>query len=545
MSFLPIVARELRVAARRRGTYWNRLGAAAIALIIGGWILLVTHLNPHEFGMALFVGLSVLVFLYALVAGLKSTFDCVSEEKREGTLGLLFLTDLRGYDVVFGKLTASSLNAFYGLLAVFPVMAISLLAGGVTLGEFWRVVLASLNLLFFSLAVGMFMSSVSRDERKSAFGTVAIVIVLALGTWVLTAYLAYRYRANRIEPFLPLLLPNPTFSCVFAFDAMRRTLAPPEAFYWSLLTVHAMSWGLLGLASVITPRTWQDKAQRQQRKSSAADHSTAQRRKAFRTHLLERNPFFWLAAREQFKPALVWVMLVILAVLWLLAWRKWDRDWAHQACYVFTAITLHSIIKIWLTTEACRRIALDRQSGALELLLSTPLRVPQILRGQEMALWRQFGWPSVAILLLDFVFLLLHRSDSDWVILCLIGMSVFVADLVTLAWVGMWLGVSSRQYNRAAGSAGVRVLVLPWLAYGLLNMFVVTLNWATNSSEQFWTDSKFQMFLWFALSLVNNLGFGLAARQRLLMDFRAMAAQRYTGGGPSVWRRWFSELFPR
>ena len=495
--------------------------------------------------MAMFIGLSVLVFMYALVAGLKSTFDCVSEEKREGTLGLLFLTDLKGHDVVLGKLTATSLNVFYGLLAVFPVMAISLLAGGVTLGEFWRVVLASLNLLFFSLAVGLFMSSISRDERRSAFGAAAIVIILTLGTWALTGYLAYRYQVNRLEPFLPLLLPNPTFSCVFAFDGMLRTLVRPEPFYWSLLTVHAMSWGLLALASVITPRTWQDKAQRQQGKSSAADHPAAQRRTAFRTQLLERNPFFWLAARERFKPALVWFTLILMAVIWLLGWRKWRSVWADQGTYILTAITLHSMIKLWLTTEACRRIALDRQSGALELLLSTPLRVPQIMRGQEMALWRQFGWPSVVILLLDFLFLLAGRRDSEWVVLWLVGMTIFVADLVTLAWVGMWLGVSSRQYNRAAGSTGVRVLVLPWLAYGLVNIFVITLDWANNSSGHFWADEKFQMFLWFGLSLVNNLAFGLAARQRLLTEFRPMAAQRYSGGTPSMWRRWFGELFPR
>ncbi len=34
MTFLPIVERELRVAARRKGTYWSRIGAAGIAVAI-------------------------------------------------------------------------------------------------------------------------------------------------------------------------------------------------------------------------------------------------------------------------------------------------------------------------------------------------------------------------------------------------------------------------------------------------------------------------------------------------------------------------------
>ena len=34
------------------------------------------------------------------LCAMRNTADSLSAEKREGTLGLLFLTDLRGYDVV-------------------------------------------------------------------------------------------------------------------------------------------------------------------------------------------------------------------------------------------------------------------------------------------------------------------------------------------------------------------------------------------------------------------------------------------------------------
>src|SRR5207249_5364389 len=119
--------------------------------------------TPGVLGMALFVSMSILMNFYALLIGVLRTADCLSEEKREGTLGLLFLTDLKGYDIVLGKLAATSLNAFYGMLAIFPVMAIPLLAGGVTGTEFWRVALVSANNLLFSLAVGIFCSAISKD----------------------------------------------------------------------------------------------------------------------------------------------------------------------------------------------------------------------------------------------------------------------------------------------------------------------------------------------------------------------------------------------
>src|SRR5947209_10317361 len=123
MTLLPIVARELRVTARRRSIYRVRLAVALTAMFLAGIILVVNLGAPqHQLGRQVFEGLSVLSIIYCLFSGRISTADCLSEEKREGTLGLLFLTDLKGYDVVLGKLAATSVSAFYGLLAMLPVL---------------------------------------------------------------------------------------------------------------------------------------------------------------------------------------------------------------------------------------------------------------------------------------------------------------------------------------------------------------------------------------------------------------------------------------
>src|SRR5689334_11075638 len=124
MTFLPIVERELRVATRKRSTYWLRVTAAAVALLIGSGMLLMS-LIPFAGAMpgsAMFGTLTWMSLATALSAGLFFTSDCLSEEKREGTLGFLFLTDLRGYDVVLGKLLAASLRSVFPLLAIFPVL---------------------------------------------------------------------------------------------------------------------------------------------------------------------------------------------------------------------------------------------------------------------------------------------------------------------------------------------------------------------------------------------------------------------------------------
>ena len=176
MTLLPIVARELRVAARRRGTHWLRLAIALGAMVIAGVMLVADQgAPPQQMGPQLFKWLGVLSIIYCLFSGRLSTVDCLSEEKREGTLGLLFLTDLKGYDVVLGKLAANSLSGFYGLLAVLPVLAIPLLLGGVTNAEFWRIALVLVDTFLLLLAIGVFCSALSRDARKAVSANCALL----------------------------------------------------------------------------------------------------------------------------------------------------------------------------------------------------------------------------------------------------------------------------------------------------------------------------------------------------------------------------------
>ena len=70
MIFLPIVARELRVAARRRGTYVTRFVIAVGALVLCGFIFLMEmNARPQALSQFIFRGLSVLTLLYCLASG--------------------------------------------------------------------------------------------------------------------------------------------------------------------------------------------------------------------------------------------------------------------------------------------------------------------------------------------------------------------------------------------------------------------------------------------------------------------------------------------
>ena len=285
MTFLPIVERELRVAARRHSTFWVRLLLALGAMAISFFLFLANvQRTPQVMGKEIFGGLGILALVYCLASGRRSTADCLSEEKREGTLGLLFLTDLTGYDVVLGKLSATSVNAFYGLLAVLPVLAIPLLMGGVTNGEFWRTVLVLVNTFLFSLTIGVFGSVLSRDARQAMGLNLLLMLALMALPPALAAVIAYFDPSHRT--FHPLFFSCPVYSYYLCADANYRW--GRDYFWLSVGITHALTWLLAGLASWIIPHSWQD---RQSGKGEArwADqwrnlvYGDAHQRKALRT----------------------------------------------------------------------------------------------------------------------------------------------------------------------------------------------------------------------------------------------------------------------
>src|ERR1051326_1930306 len=250
MIFLPIVTRVLRVASRRAITYWQRAGAGLGVILLGTWLYLVMeNQSPRQLSTYLFGALTLGALFYALLSGLRATADCLSIEKREGTLGLLFLTDLKGYDVILGKLVATSLNAFYAIIAVVPVLAVPLLMGGLTAGEFERMALVTINALFFSLCLGMLSSALCSSAQKAMLLTALLLLIF---TALLPACggLASAFGKTR-RLYALLFLPSPGFAYYLAWDPVYRVQG--SLFWFCLLTTHGIAWLSLALASFVVP----------------------------------------------------------------------------------------------------------------------------------------------------------------------------------------------------------------------------------------------------------------------------------------------------
>jgi ABC-type multidrug transport system permease subunit len=522
----------------------------ALGAISLWFLLLVTgqrSLSMHEHGLTLFIAIGILALLFSACAGIFLTADCVSEEKRDGTLGLLFLTDLSSLDVVLGKLSASSLNACYGLLTVLPVLALPLLMGGITGSEFWRVVLVLVTTLAFSLALGLLMSVRGLEAKQTMVNTLLILVFL---TGILPLLYWIPRWVFRTQPWSFLMWPSPAYLYQCAFEMNFRGANGPREFWASWLTIGTLTLAALAGCCLGLPRAWRRAGNEELSASRSAVKQESRLNRARskrRRSILGSDPFYWLASRGPKHQSVCWKILTPLFGLWALcliacASRSWQGKDALFAICIFLAYGMHQIFKFLLATEATRRFSEDRRSGAFELLRVTPLTGKDLLTGQWRALKRRFAGPMLLMLPTNVGLLWLirsssamHMSGSDAMVfteLFVGGAVALVLDFYTLAWVGMWSAFSAPNHPKAILHTLGRVMLVPWLVI-LILVFLGMGGWLRGANQ-----AATIFAFWFLFGILLDLFLVAKAKatlNRLLCDRPALKAG---ARGRSRWR-WF------
>jgi ABC-type transport system involved in multi-copper enzyme maturation permease subunit len=467
---LPIVQRELRVEARSPKLYRARLRMGVVEILAAAALLLA---KPGRGAPgAFFSFLAWLALLFWVLEGVRKAADAISEERREGTLGFLFLTDLRGFDVVLGKFAGAFIRSANGLLAFVPILAVTLLMGGTTGGEFWRSVLALVLALGLSLSVCLAVSSTRKDRSTGA--CLALLVTISILPGVIGKIL--QSTGTIAEPAYVYGI-SPAFLLAQATDAALLFTSKP---YWAGAAIQV---GLivcsLVFASLVTPRIWQDKPARAEKARKARYRGNEATRLLKRRKLLDRNPILWLTYSERQHRLFSWLfMCVSLIVIVTLGALHWDNS--AEAAPVVAGIgifVLGLILFLQLGSQASVNIAEAKRNGTLELLLSTPLKVRDILSGQWLALRKMF-LPAGLILLALAAYLGLITWSSPlrvmnaWPFLWLAKAALeLVLEFFVLGWVGMWSGLVCKTPN----GAFFRTIVLGLLAPFLLCQFLTFL----------------------------------------------------------------------
>ena len=138
------------------------------------------------------------------------------------------------------------------------------------------------------------------------------------------------------------------------------------------------------------------------------------------------------------------------------------------------------ILKVLVAFQACRFFVETRRSGALEVLLCTPLRNAELITAQWRLLLRSFFWPLTLFLLMAWINLAFPLGTPPLppgrttfpaelpglapaftgVFFLTIGTA---ADFLATGWFGMWLALTVRKPGVAPALTVLAVLVLPAL----------------------------------------------------------------------------------
>ena len=473
----PVALRELLVASRRPTTWRNRLLLTSAALALS--FFAVAGTTPASVGRVSFQVLAVVAFIYVLASGFLFTVDCICEERREGTFGLLYLTPLSSWDVIAGKLASTSLQGFFGLVAAVPVLTLSMLAGGVSGVQLVRMVFVLVATLFLSLATGIFASA-GANSRRGAFGLVAVLLTATVvGGWVGVMFggvIGYvsdhekRRNANRYWFFgyavlVTLLLwlaakANGALigSPVHAFANALHPTATSAVFLASIAVIFTTAMFYLFSAALCTE--WYRAARAISVEQEENEHhldDTFFPGLRFSERVGD-DPARWLLKFLQTTSPLFYITLSIMLLV-SLAGGGAPSGLSANVIFISIAVLPYLAFNLVLARFcAAPFYTLDR-SGFLETLLTTPVGIPDLARSQRKLLWSALKIPFLLLLLASIPSTvrsfelgydrqpgLLPLYAINW----FLGWLIFALHLETLGALSIYHGLQRRKPFRAA-----------------------------------------------------------------------------------------------
>jgi ABC-type Na+ efflux pump permease subunit len=429
----PLIERELRRALRvqkiQQVRAWGTVGCAALACLFmltgassrgQGW--------GREFNSLLFLGGLVLI---AQVP--KYTVGIFAEERRNHTLGLLFLCGIGPLQLFLSKTLGAALVSFSRLLLLYPFLAIAFLGGGLSWQMFVATTCSLPLLLAYVFAVCVFASVLCREESTAMFVAVAIGAALA------ALPVAFNWLCGGGQT---LLLLSPASAPYLA--ANRLSTGTIQDFAWAALYSIGWTLALLAAAATVLARVWQDKPDHVaigswQARLAEAIRGNATWRRQLAARCLGVNPFIWLALRDRWPVTLAEIVVTAGLGLWLLACVVWRDIWFSPAGMFVVTIVLNLALSWLVNFAAAKTIGDSRRTGTLELLLTTPMSHLDFVRGQLVALREQFAPIVRALLVINGVMVIAGLASRRWETTSLV--------LYLLIWAGLIFWTFSLAYG--------------------------------------------------------------------------------------------------
>jgi hypothetical protein len=399
---------------------------------------------------------------------------------------LLFLTPLNAGGIVAGKVISVALRAFTLWLAVLPVLVVPFLEGGINWLDASAAVIIEFCAAVLCLAAGLLATSLT-EKRNTAVTLAVVFAVVFLASFAMLFTGCFfnmsGFFARTGAPVFDLhflifasgLIMTGNLDGVAGWYGFVLFLGGLRLWYafcaLSPLLVLFFAWMIGRFAARRVERSWQDKPPTAKRQRLLQRYCTPLFRQRFRRKMqrsLDWNPIAWLQQYSWKDRVTKWgLCLGFLVFVWMTTCFNLDTRDVFQTmlavfagCYTFVGVS--SFLE-------------EKRSGALELLLVTPLPVNRLIFGRAWGLWKQF-FPAAVVVQCRYYSTFLDDCPASYVeLVCL---------FLTLPVFATYFAL--RVKNLIAGA------VLTWLALWLPLGFVMELRaWAQSGGSAFLFDEPY------------------------------------------------------
>jgi hypothetical protein len=555
MFIPPVIERELRAALHRRNGTKSRSRVAKIGVAIVVFFLLVSTLIPWAgWGQNLHRWFFYWGLYLAITPPIRISVGLFSEERRNRTLELLYLTGVTSGELFLGKLFGGMLVASADLLALAPLLTLPFLIGGISLDLYFATIACLPALFLFCIATGVLASVLFKDEGAAFI----FMIFLAVGVNLAVPIPFYLGRVlSGAAPFsAKWLCLSPVYAPYLVIGNFGGT--GPALFWRTILAIIAWS-GLCLIAAVwYLNRNWREDVQGGVLSAwrspwKAWLYGAPSWRADLKAALLPANPFQWLIQQDR-RPALAgYAAIGFVCAVWLLGWRAWPQSWPSNPNFFLTAMVLIVLVN-WLTMyAAARRMGTDRRDGIFELVLTTPASPEEIVDGEVRGLEAQFKPLRITVFCLLMLMMAMGFHMRSWnaraaitylLIWCVLGVWCLRSPkgaVLRVAWAALNSGQTAYSVFKWRGNKWTWI----WLLYNFRGLASAGFG---SGSFTFPSGSTTE-FMWvcvLGIPAVAIYGFGLTIqrelqsdmRRRMIMDMRLIATEPLPDPHDPAFKNW-------
>lgn len=409
----PLVRKEFYGLSRRWQTYLGRTAYVAI-LALAVWIIWI-NFTRQEFlsysdysmmGRIIFVGFSSVQFILISLSAIFSGADLISREVRSRTLGLLAITPLSPWRIVYGKWKSLMISLAVTALSGIPILAMGIYLGGAGARELAAVSALTISMAMWGAAMAVLFSSFARTAFVGAVASLGVIVATLILPWFVGVTL---FRGSEDEVLRAAFWIHPVYSLTSQFSGRLGLAGGGMEHNWmaSSACALAVSIACLWLASLRVRRLYRAEpgpplVRRLFEKLDRLFEAGPLGKRLWkeRTGVWERNPFLWkelhsrVSGRFRYFIRIALAIYVVLAVLLALSMDDLIRSEILPGAYAILLI-LFCLGAVGAGSGAFTR---EKEEKKWDLLLAAPIRAADVI-------WAKIAgaWVSLAIFALTAV----------------------------------------------------------------------------------------------------------------------------------------------